>query len=366
MNFSITSNDRAGFVPFLAKEPVVALIDSERVLTGFIEKITSKSDAGKHLINYKVIGKTADFVDSKLESREFNPPITFKKLIEKVLERCGYKIIPALPQSLMNNFDLNISENEIAVIDNGGALSAKPFSDKIVARDSETAANIIRRYAEKLQLVVSTDGNGNIVISKIGDEKANTIIRNVTPGSVIDLTDKNQNNVEDASFDLDLSHRYYEYTIKAQKKNKDGNITLHSGSAFDEQIRKSRKLVILGNVGMSDSECRKRAEWEVNVRKMKSFKYQVKLAGFRHRADKIMDNNFNKNPLWKPNQIVYVIDESHEIDQEMLITNVTYHQNLNDGSCSYLELIDSKAYQLSLDQPILKKLRKSAGDGFII
>ncbi len=133
------------------------------------------------------------------------------------------------------------------------------------------------------------------------------------------------------------------------------SFTPQIGSAFDPDIRSSRRFTSIGSKAMTAADCKKRAEWEANIRKTKSFSYSCEVVGFRQNLNEIGSLGFAANPLWKPNQLVYVVDENGGIDDELLIKSVNYTQDLNGGSVTKLELVDRLAYTRSIFEPLLRR-----------
>lgn len=364
--------DQLGNFPFKIQEPIKVTIDGEAIITGYIDKQEIDYSPTSH--NIRIVGrdKTADLIDSTLDAKQFNPPISLQELIKKVCQLVGYEIV-----SINKLIGLKPNANQISVINNYGSVALFTTSDKIQLQNSESGFNLIRKFAEKRHVIVNSDGEGNIVLAKIGEEKAKTILQNIKQ-SDLSITSSG-NNIKNARVSYDWEGRFNKYTVKSMILNGSQNIATPNtanqdifvqatsspqvGIAYDDEVRNTRKLTLIGSTAMTSSDCQDRAKWEANLRIMKSLTYSCEVTGFRQNLNEIQSSGFASNPLWKPNQLVYVVDEYAGIDDEMLIKSVNYTQDLNGGSVTKLELVNKLAFSLSLFEPALriKKGAKSAG-----
>lgn len=372
--FSVTasapSNDQSEFGKLVdllrnSSQPITIAVDGEPVITGYIDEFNSSYSAQAHTISLSGRDKTSDFVDSTLDAKTFNPPIGFEELLKKLLTLVGYSVV-----SKYKPIGLTAASNQISIINTYGLIPRFTTSEGIQLRHSESAFSLIKRCAEVRQLILNSDGDGNIIIRSIGDEEALTILQNIKSDASA------QNNLKNASVRYSFNERFNQYTIKSMttQGNKGGSVigaipsannnetvslsnsfTPQIGRATDPDIRSSRRFTAIGSKAMTASDCKKRAEWEANIRKTKSFSYTCDVVGFRQNLKEIGSLGFAVNPLWKPNQLVYVVDEFAGIDNELLIKSVNYTQDLNGGSITKLELVDRNAYTRSIFEPLLRR-----------
>lgn len=354
-----TSTDDYINNPIEPQDPVVIAIDDEPVISGFADEVEVNYSTDGHTIRIVGRDKTSDFIDSTLDGKTFNPPIGFEQLLTQLLTLVGYTVV-----SPNKKIGLGLSnlQNQISIINNYGAIANFTTAEGIQLRHSETAYNLIKRCAEKRQLVLNSDGDGNIVIAKIGDEQSLTILQNVKAVSIF------PNNIKSAKVKRAFQDRFYKYTVKSmttEGTNAGGvlyegdnqtdplanNSTPQVGVAYDSEIRPSRKLTLIGSTAMTASDCKKRAEWEANIRKTQGFSYECEVFGFRQN----LNPSLLVNPLWMPNQLVYVLDEFAGIDNELLIKSVEFTQDLQKGSTTKLELVDKLAYTTSIFEPLLRR-----------
>ena len=80
--------------------------------------------------------------------------------------------------------------------------------------------------------------------------------------------------------------------------------------------------------------------------------------GFRQN----LDEDIKKNPLWRVNSLVDVVDDIKNVIGRYLIKSVKYTKNEN-GTKSEMVLIDKKAYTESLFEPLVKRIKGSGNKG---
>lgn len=363
-SFSINAPDDIKNTLVKAGQPCSILVDGERRVSGYIDSLRVSNTVNSHSIIFAGRDKTSDIVDSTLLGIQINAPTTLAKIITSILENLGFNVTSALNPTFANIFSNNIS-----VIDNANPT---PFDtgEILKIRNAENAWNAIKRFAQMRQVLVASDANGNIVIDQLGVNNAITVLQNVKTGNV------NNNNIKTVEFNLDLTDRFNSYTATSEKEEGLGSAAAaavpiekrpdvllgrdsigQSGTSTDTEVRSTRQFVSITPVSMTSSECSDRALWEANIRKSNSFVATYKLVGFRQ----TLSENLALNPLWQPNALVQVNDESSGIFSTMLIRGVEFSQSTSAGSETTLELVDPDAYQLKLSEPDINKSEASKG-----
>lgn len=321
-SFSFTAiSTKNQALPFKLNDACVITVDGEKVLTGFIESISVDYDSGSHSIALAGRSKTADIVDSMINSLEIRPPVTLKAVIEKVIAHIGATI---------------------SVVDSVGTLEAFNVAEDLLSPEvGQNAFEFIEKLARKRQVLLTCNGLGSVVITRSGTERAPTGIQNVIGGGT--------NNIESASVSYDSTDRFGRYVSKSQLNLAALNaagitdaaeiVSQKSPVIIDNQIRQSRQLVIQAESASSDQQNKKRIEWEANIRKTRSTVYSTTMSAF----------GFN-GKLWKPNQLVSVRDDFAGINAQMLVNNVTFSQSAS-GSDAVLAFVNKDAYTLKLNEP---------------
>lgn len=383
-DFTLTTNLPADKGATIKKgQSLMVRIDGERLITGYIVSIEPADDANSSRVIVKGSDKTCDFVDSKVSNKTFTPPVGFVQILKRLLTKVGFEVVSnntAKPLVEM------LGADQISVINNysdiNGPIADFQTNEGISFPPGESAYELIKKLADKRQLVLSTDGYGNIVIDGIGETKTITDLQRLE-----DDTKTIKNNVINAQVFDSLHDRYYEYTIASKgtggttvsataadkaKTDAEKNIidpinndtaTNYTATVYDTDIRRTRKFYAVVTA-LNSSQCKQRAEWELNIRKAKDFTYTCTVAGFRQTTVPPF-GNYNLNPLWKPNQKVFLIDEVFELQGEYLIRSVRYKQSESGGSVTELVLVDEYSYTYSTFKPAIKKGKKGTNKAIL-
>lgn len=317
-SFSATSDDILKF-PIATQSECRILVGEEPVITGFIEKIDINSDAGTHTITLSGRDKTADIIDSSLdESITFNTRISLVSVIERVIEKLGLK-------------------DEIFVLDDVGGLKDFQVSELVSSSLQETAFEFIEKYCRKRQVLISSNGDGNIVLQRAsGDFSGASLIRraNEQKGTV---------DIKLSSVSYDYTNRFNKVTVKSQfnPSRSDSTTTNNSASEFDNKIRPWRQTVLIAETSSDNLTAKDRAIWEVNVRRARSKIYTATVVGYT--------TELEGDEIWRPNTLVNVIDDYASIEAEMLIKDVQYSLSQDGGSETILTLVSKDAFTLQAE-----------------
>jgi len=224
---------------FYEGQGIKLYLDDEPFLTGYIDEVDIDYSVGSCDVRFSGRDKVSDLIDSRISNKIFATPTTFENVLKKVLEAVGYEVlsatkigtsiskikIPSSLTSLASKFNiptsfeegLALAENQIAVINEYGDIEPFSNSEGIGFSKDESAYELIQRLADKRRLVLGTDGNGNIIIRKIGNKQALVKLQNLTEldkksgllGGLLEsgasaTVDTSQNNIKDASVKRDL------------------------------------------------------------------------------------------------------------------------------------------------------------------
>lgn len=292
-------------------------------MTGYAEKTQVELSAFNHVITISGRDITSDVVDSQLGHIDFNPKTNLKSITEKVLEILNLK-------------------DKIKVIDN---FNLKDFTDIETEALGTTAFHFIESYAKKRQVLLSTNGEGDIVFIRAGKAVNNTILS--TKGDTAATLLK-------VNVMYDNSKRFNEYVCMGQAEinlllsnpgiEPDAAATVQS-TAFDSEIRNSRKYVFQPEKNGTTGDNEGRALWEANYRKSNSMIYRATVQGFKPLAD---------DGLWDLNTLVHVVDDFSNINDTeslLLITEIEYIEDLNEGTITNLKLMNRDSFTTIVNQP---------------
>lgn len=320
-------------LPFRGGEAVRVLAGDDVLLTGFIEQVNADYDASSHSITVSGRDKAGDVLDSTLGTiSDFVPPLTMKRAVELVLSHLGA---------------------DIAVVDDAAPAPFTKAADLLAPEPGQNAFEFLEALARKRRVLLTSNGEGNIVITRGSGTRS--------PGAVQNVQGADDNNVVSASVSYDLTGRFNEYVfvsnlnplaLQAAGITGVSTIANQKGQALDSAVRTSRRLSLVPESSLSGSNNKKRAEWEANVRKARSRVYSAVMQGLRPAAE---------FPVWQANTVVDIVDDFAGINGAMLINSVTYTFSEGGGTTTTLAMVATNAYTLELDEPKTEVL----GAGFL-
>ena len=144
------------FLPFKGNEPCRVLIDDIPLITGYIESVDYSYDTNSHEVEISGRDKTADIIDSSIVGNiELNSP-SLETIVKAVLS------------------GLNL---DITIINQAGDI--EPEKDELVSAEvGENAFDFIEKYARKRGVLLSTNGDGNIVFTRASTEILDGVLIN--------------------------------------------------------------------------------------------------------------------------------------------------------------------------------------------
>jgi len=315
--------------PFQGGETCRVIVDSVPVMTGWIERINGTYSDIDHTITVEGRDKTGDLVDSSIGTlSDINNPVSLKQVIEKVLKHIG----------------LNIS-----VVDNANPKRFGELDYINAPEPGDNAFSFLEPLARNRHVLLTSDGDGNIVIEKTPGIDTGAKLQNILGAS--------DNNVKSASFSYDRTGRFNKYIFDSSLSpvavNKAGKVNLNNiihqrGQVTDTEIRQGRQMAVVAEASFSNVSDDDRAMWEANIRKTRARVYSAVVQGFSHAGG-----------VWTPNQLVNVVDDFAGINAKMLINSVTYNLDDTEGGTTTISCVSKNAYSLTLDDPDAQEL----GDG---
>ncbi len=349
--FTATSDDQGNF-PFTVGDKAQVLIKELDFLVGiangFIDTITIDYSKNTHTLRVSGRDKTEDIIDSHIKDIELGTG-------------SGFDLIDVIKAVLKF---LEISEKDIKIINQVSNLERFVKGEIGSCAQGETGFSFINKYAEKSQVLLSNDGDGNIVLTRV-----DTPLRN---GEILNL--KNApltNNVKSAKVVYDHSQRFHEYSVISQanigaecvniageSKTKCGadqvkDLTTRQGkSDIDDDIRITRKFILIPSTTMTVDTLTKRAQWERSLRIARTRKYHVTVQGFLS----------NDNLIWQTGQLVKVRDEFASINADLIVSEISYNFGVDGGSTTTLTLLPQDVYKPLLELDALKIKVNKMGD----
>jgi len=311
--------------PFPAKvdDECQIKIDDTIIINGRIEVINGSYDSKNHTLTVSGRDKTSDVVESLIGGNvQFSTPISLVDIIKRTLSISGIA--------------------GIGVINKVGGLEDYSESDVVSAEVGETIFDFLEKYARKRQVILTSDGDSNIVLTRASQINET--------GYLVNKKNNNKNNIQSASYNYDLSKRFSKYTFWSQlnpasvdsgdysqiANYKDISTVKSSpsSSSFDNGIHAGKVFNKLSENSSDTNNLGQRASWEANIRKARSFTYSVVMNGYKMPSGKI----------WDTNLILKVSDEVAGVDSDLLLNSVEFNLTLDGGSTTTLTFMRPDAY----------------------
>jgi len=283
--------------------------DDILTFTGYAEKIKDMESNDSHDIGIDCRDLTCDLIDS-----------TCPDDVKTVTDNTTYS---NLVSSCIDGLGLGIS-----VIDN---VNATIEGDIKAAEIGEKCFEFLNRYARQAQIFLNTDSSGNVIIRQPGGTLITYLLSD--EGNI-------NNNILDSEINLDYTNRYNTYIVRSNNNlasdlNTD-NLNV-AGSAKDTAIRETRIYEKIADVHMTEDECINAAIEEANIRRIRSFNYSCKVAGFSANGE-----------LWDIAKLVNVYDVKKGVVGLFVINSISCNYSAN-GEFTTLNLTLPDAYKLQAE-----------------
>lgn len=297
---------------------VEVYIDDDVVLTGYIEALPIRYDAGSLSMGIVGRSKTADCVDCSAVPKQYSDSSTIQVI-----------------QDLVKPFKLN-------VINQGSDAG----SVSIQADQGDTVFDVISKIMGMQQIVVFDDEQGQVVIGDIGSDEAKTAL-------ILGA------NIVSADTEKSIKDRYSDYFVSGQSVGDDenfGEATLASvrSTSKDEAIRRYRPLIIKQSGDSNNGTCHERCEMEKVLRASKTREVTYMVQGWRQ----------GDGTLWKPNQMVVVNDPLLGYDNEKLVIAEVKYSLSSRGTLCELKVGPVEAYLPDKKKTKKRKGKQSDGEVF--
>lgn len=195
--------------------------------------------------------------------------------------------------------------------------------------EGETCFEMLERLARANAVMLTSDGDGRLVITRAGTHKAAAALQ--MGGNLLRL-----------ALSSSMKDRFSEVTVKGQSAGSDtwdgpGNAQA-KGTATDPNVPRYRPLTIIAEQEEFGSATT-RARHEVAVR-----------YGKGHQARALVNGWYAGTELWQPNRLADILDSSGQAMATWLIVNVSWHMD-DRGCLTELSLSPREAYELLPEMP---------------
>lgn len=294
-------------------------IGDEAVISGYVDTVAVSYDSSSHAINVSGRDRTGDLVDCSAPSTAFSG-LTFYEIAQRLCEPFG-----------------------IAVRDATAAVRKVVALPKQAVQPSETVFKTLEKLARNEGVLLVSDGNGALVITRAGlGGKYNTVL-------------EFGKNILRASLEHSHASLYSEITVTGQASaagldrfdlgaaHPKGSVK-RSSTSGNRQILRHRPLILVAETQADARRCQQRAEWEAGNREAKARKLSINMQGWRDPVS---------GELWRANRKVRVKCPWLRLDDWWLIAGVAYKLD-ESGTTAELALVSDKAFdQLpEIPQPV--------------
>lgn len=292
-------------------------LDSELILTGYIDQIQNQYDGESHEYSIQGRDKTGDLVDCSPASSLFG-------------DRTNQDIAQ-IARALIQPFGL------VLIVDTTINLGAK--FQRLSIDHGSTVFDILEMMSKMRGLLFTTDNKGRVFLTSTGNKRS--------PVALVE-----GNNVLQARLTYDHTRRFKNYYVYGQAFTSDEETTQISrkvkGSALDNNITRYRPKSLIAEREVTTQEAIKRAQWESTYSAGKSVTLDIRVNGWRQ-------GELVSDPLWEPNNLVEVSLPFLGIEGDMLIESVAYRLTENEGEITELQLTKPDAW---IANPIQKEETK--------
>ena len=311
-----TLNQLSG-LKIYAGDRIEIFVGGDSKILGYIDSVQADFSKDSHSVIISGRDNIQDLIDSSVPdgAKVKSGEISLEGLCRRVIEELGTSI------PVYNT-----------------VTGVEPFTSKDLeaAESGSNCMEYLVSFARKRQVYLIPDGNGSLLIWR-PDEK-------IQPTSILNVDGGNYNNVISYTLSIAQQHQYHKYLCRSQSNPatfswEPEKIDIKK-IAYDLTIRESRFLEIAAEQSMTESECKKRADEESNIRRSKGFEYKPIIQGVTQP---------NGTP-WDIGQLVNVNDTSAQINGLLLIKSVQYSSNTKDGTLTRLTMTLPDAYQVVAEQ----------------
>lgn len=288
--------------PIKQSDACAVYIGNDLVISGYVDRVAPSFDARSRRVTIEGRSRAGQLVDSSAVHKPDQwENIKLDDLAKEVAKPFGIEVeVPP---------DLDIGEAfKIAKV-----------------QQSETAFELLERYARQRGILLNSTAGGNITLTRSGQQYAATAL---VQGK----------NILKASADFSDKGRHSPIIVKGQHFGNDDisgdEAAQGNGKAIDEGMRIYKPLIVVAEGNTDSVAAQKRAEWEAIVRAGRAGRAQITVQGWRQ-------GNGN---LWAPNLLTRIQSDWLDLKATMLISRVAFSIDNDGGMITDLELARPDAF----------------------
>jgi prophage tail gpP-like protein len=318
-DFSFTASAVDGFPPFKDGDVVKCIVDGELKLTGYIDGVNGNESNGSHLVTYSGRDRTQDFIDSSINTIndiKATGTLTLKSLIEKVVDHLG---------------------QDLKVVDLVEPDKFNTAEDIVSPKVGANALDFVSTYAAKRQCLLSSNGDGDIVITQSSATDSGEVLRSVEGGD---------NNIISQNWSRASRERYNRYVSRGQldpvalgfaSAPDIAAVQGQGGGVTDDEVRSGRQNVKVETAGYSNEQLADRSKWSKQLARSRGSEFGCVIRG----------HSKESGGVWDVNELALVESLAADISQSMLINVVTFSESEGQPTVTTLELVEKNVYTIN-------------------
>lgn len=298
-SFSLSMTDiwESNQIPFEISDgdSVQVTIGGQLVITGYVDEHEMAIDENSHTFTIAGRDKTGDIVDCAV----LNRPGEWRN-----------RSIIDIARAMCAPYDITVTSD----VDTGSTV------DLFRADPGETVFSALEKLARGKELLVSGSDDGNVLLTRSSKIHLGT---NIEEGV----------NALKVSFKSDSKDRFSTYIVEGQSDG--SNNTKHSfrGTGYDPAVKRLRTTIIMAETKADQAYANRRAMWEARVKAANAQTVECTVQGW----------HTNSNELWAVNRLVRVVSSTLRIDDDLLITDITFNKS-DSGTTTDLVLKRKDVY----------------------
>lgn len=299
------------------------ILAGQPVLTGHVHAVHARHDHKRHPIRLTLRDKTQDLIDSTIgPKQEYPAETTLKKVAEGTLQKMGL--------------------SSIGVIDKANPDPYRKGGELPKAMRDTGGFDWLDMWARKRQVVLTTDGKGNLVIDRNQKRRLGGFLYK-------SFEDSPLNNILRAEYSNSDFGRHNKHVCAGQKSPNDPDwetkakgyapgqadpMSKNVREAIDSSVRPERRLHYTAGVGVEGDSPERAAKWRANLARARKYTFNATVAGFTCQSGQ----------LWWPGFVIPVRDDHFLISDELFIKEVTFHKDWKGGATTQVHCTFGDAY----------------------
>lgn len=310
-SFSVGARDKDGLLSSIVAgtECKVYIVDKTKklVLDGHVVQRERSLTSSAHDVSISGNDKLADLVDcSAIKSNR----VWIKKKFTAIIK------------AIASEFSIDV---------NTTAVASDPIIDKYVLQTGESAFDTIERLCRTQGVLPISSFDGKLILSYAATA-AERCVENLVVGQ----------NILDIKETSDWNERFSQYICISQNagngKKWDAAILQCKAVSSDASVTRYRPKLFTAENRSDNAMLVKRANWEAQVRAGRSTTYSLSVRGWFQKIAGIPSST-----LWEKNKRVNLKVDAWDIDEELLVTSVSYSLD-NNGEITALTLRHPDTY----------------------